>query len=306
MLLRTVIFFVFIAFPWLNPLATGPSAAMVPWLMSLTCVAAALWFAPVQKGGSISNLSLGLTAFFSFNAAYFALHMLWQESSVEALATLVAWGGVAAMAAVGAQLALADAQARDSGMSNASSSTAREVGAVDFSYVQHLAWLWLSVALLSVAMALCQYLRIEHWFSPWISHSGDGTAYANLRQRNQFATLCGMGLLALLYLQQTLHQTLVSSLAPSGALDKDAHGTPSRAAQRWQAAWPWLAVLALAVGNGLSSSRTGAVQWLLVAGIVWCWRGSLQVQVFGLWGFGHLCAGSGVHAMACQRRGQCV
>jgi hypothetical protein len=151
-----------------------------------------------------------------------------------------------------------------------------------------LALLWLGIALLSVLMALCQYLRIEHWFAPWISASADGTAYANLRQRNQFATLCGIGLLALLCLQQ------------SAARGQGARGSPELACtlqkntfkNRWHSAWPWLAVTALAIGNGLSSSRTGAVQWLLIAALVWLWRGSLQRRVRVL-GYGAL----GIYAL---------
>jgi Virulence factor membrane-bound polymerase, C-terminal/O-Antigen ligase/Protein glycosylation ligase len=149
--------------------------------------------------------------------------------------------------------------------------------------------LWLGVALLSVLLALCQYLRIEHWFSPWISHSSDGTAFANLRQRNQFATLCGIGLLAVLYLRQralsapTLHEKyLAGGDNSSSSVDQ-----PDSMRARWQAAWPWLATTALGIGNGLSSSRTGAVQWLLIAAAVWCWRDSLHAGVRRL-GYGAL------------------
>ncbi len=168
--------FACLAVPWINPFAPGPSAAMVPWFVTVGCVALALLVLP-RNGFS--------------------------------LRTLRGW--------------------------------------------------WLGIALISVLLALCQYLRIEHWFAPWISPSADGTAYANLRQRNQFGTLCGMGLLSLLFLRQTL-------------------GNPVQHT-RWQTAWPWLAVTVLAIGNGLSSSRTGALQWLLIAALVWLWRGSLQRRV---------------------------
>jgi Virulence factor membrane-bound polymerase, C-terminal/O-Antigen ligase/Protein glycosylation ligase len=194
-----------LAIPWLNPFAPGPSAAMVPWLVSLACVGAALWIA---NTGSLANS-----------------HQLSRHVS------------------------------------------------------RALAQLWLGIALVSVLLALCQYLRIEAWFSPWISHSGDGTAYANLRQRNQFATLCGMGLLAVLHLRQLA--CAMSFAAHAGA--REASGLqPSAFKKKWQTAWPWLAVVALAIGNGLSSSRTGAVQWVLIAGLVMFWRSSLHRPVRSL------------------------
>jgi hypothetical protein len=223
---------------------------MVPWLVSLACVGAALWAAPVL--GKPNSLPLKLVVFFVPNAVYFAAHMLLMGANVEALATLVAWSCVLVIACLGAGLVAADQSASKRPQC-----------------VRVLAALWLAVALFSVLMALCQYLRIEHWFAPWISHSGDGTAFANLRQRNQFATLSGMGLLALLHLQQTASHATTYTYT------------------RWQSAWPWLAATALAIGNALSSSRTGAVQWVLIAAAVWCWRGSLHAGVRRL-GYGAL------------------
>jgi Virulence factor membrane-bound polymerase, C-terminal/O-Antigen ligase/Protein glycosylation ligase len=295
--MRMVLFYVLLTLSWLNPFAPGPSAAMVPWLVSLACVAAVLWAAPMH-GEYVSGLSRGLIVFFCFNVAYFTLQILWQGGSVEGLATLVVWSCVVAMAVVGTNLARLGMQhakhrafetTTDQAQTQTQTQTQTQISH-KFSYVQGVAWLWLSVALLSVAIALCQYLRIEHWFSPWISHSGDGTAFANLRQRNQFATLCGMGLLALLYLQRR------SSGAP--VLQEDSVGMvgdnqtnfldlPSGAQPPRQATWPWLAATALAIGNALSSSRTGAVQWLLIAAAVWCWRSSLHAGVRRL-GYGAL------------------
>jgi Virulence factor membrane-bound polymerase, C-terminal/O-Antigen ligase/Protein glycosylation ligase len=250
--IRRALFFTSLALPWLNPFATGPSPAMVPWLVSLVCVGVVLGLASLQ--GELKGLSRGLVVFFTVNVLYFTLHMLWLGTSVEALATLVAWVCVVAMALVGTSLAL---------------------------HVRGLAWVWLGVALLSVLMALCQYLHIEQWLSPWISHSGDGAAFANLRQRNQFATLCGMGLLALLYLQQHHSKAGARHVDRLASADKGAHlASPvSKARMHWLLAWPWLAATALAMGNGLSSSRTGALQWLLIAAAVLCWRGNLHAGV---------------------------
>jgi hypothetical protein len=244
--------FVLLVLPWLNPFAPGPSSAMVPWLVSLACMGAlALSLLASKNWRAVSHW---LSWFSAFGVLYFAAHLLWQSPNVEGLATLIAWGCVAMMALAGATLAQLPER-------------------TNFYRVHTLAQLWFGIALLSVLMALLQYLRLEHWFAPWISHSSDGAAFANLRQRNQFATLCGIGLLALLHLLQTaLRKENVNASATAG----------KAVALRWQAAWPWLAVTALAIGNGLSSSRTGALQWLLVAAAVLCWRASLQRKVVQL------------------------
>jgi O-antigen ligase len=224
--LRNTVFFIALALPWLNPFSLGPSAGMVPWLVSVACVGAAVLAVPS------GSLSFRLSGFFALNAVYFAAHSLWSGAGWEALAALLAWGCVGLMAWVGAGMR--------SGMRSGA--------------VRGLALVWLAVALVSCVLALLQYLSVEQWFAPWISASTDGTAYANLRQRNQFATLCSMGLVALLYLCQT------------GAL-------------RGGQAWPWAAAAVLAAGTALSSSRTGALQWLLIGAAMLCWRASLRAQV---------------------------
>ncbi len=158
-----------------------------------------------------------------------------------------------------------------------------------------LAQVWLVMALVSVVMALCQYLHIAHWFAPWVSASEDGQAFANLRQRNQFATLCGIGLFAMLYVLQTslpngpcpfaLRKNAMTDRGANAAAAVHAEtGTTSYIKGPWllQTIGPWLAVTALAIGNGLSSSRTGALQWLLIAVVVLCWRASLHRKVVQL------------------------
>jgi O-antigen ligase len=156
---------------------------------------------------------------------------------------LIAWVG-AGLAGVGSR----DGTGADAGLETGSSA------GMGSGAVRGLALVWLAVALVSCVLALLQYLSVEQWFAPWISASTDGTAYANLRQRNQFATLCSMGLVALLYLCQT------------GLL-------------RGGQAWPWAAAAVLAAGTALSSSRTGALQWLLIGAAMLCWRASLRAPV---------------------------
>ncbi len=108
---------------------------------------------------------------------------------------------------------------------------------------------WLLAALLSAVAGLLQYFDVGG-LSPWVSGSSVGQAYANLRQRNQFASLTTLGLLALLYLITTRTDTRRLRLRQAATL---------------------LALALLALGNAASSSRTGVLQWLAVALMAWVW-----------------------------------
>lgn len=119
---------------------------------------------------------------------------------------------------------------------------------------------WVVAAVFSAMIGLLQYFGEAHVWYPWISQTGPGEAFANLRQRNQFATLTSIGLVALMAL-----------LARQAS------------AQRI----PWLAGLAmimLALGNAASGSRTGLLQWVLIAMLNFLWFFSHQrrLLVFSL------------------------
>ena len=107
---------------------------------------------------------------------------------------------------------------------------------------------WFAAAWLSSVMGLLQYFGEGANLSPWVNAAGLGEAYANLRQRNQFATLTNMGLAALLWwaAQQRV------ALGSTGMI---------------------VAAMVLAAGNAASSSRTGLLQLLLLGGLVWVWGG---------------------------------
>ncbi|MDM0115283.1 Wzy polymerase domain-containing protein [Variovorax sp. J22R133] len=63
-----------------------------------------------------------------------------------------------------------------------------------------LAWGLFAAALVSAAIGLLQYSRLGGSLAPWMAASDHGQAFGNLRQRNQFATLISMGLIAALWL----------------------------------------------------------------------------------------------------------
>ena len=102
---------------------------------------------------------------------------------------------------------------------------------------------WACAALISSVLGLIQYFGAASALYPWLHITGLGEANANLRQRNQLATLLGMGLMAVLCWQ--------------------AHGLKTR-----QALW----MLAL-LGTGLAAtrSRTGLLHMLLITVLTAFW-----------------------------------
>ena len=111
---------------------------------------------------------------------------------------------------------------------------------------------WSFAALISAAMGLLQYYGAAAAFSPWVHVTGLGEANANLRQRNQLATLLAIGMLAVLWWQ--------------------AHGLKTRHAF-------WMLAL-LAIGNAATTSRTGLLHTALILGLVswWAYRNRAQAR----------------------------
>jgi O-antigen ligase len=119
---------------------------------------------------------------------------------------------------------------------------------------------WLAAAVLSCGIALLQYFGQTQVLGQWGNHTGMGEAFANLRQRNQFATLTSIGLLALLW-EVAQGAVQARSVPRSG---------------RWLL-WGAAALL-LAAGNAASGSRTGLFQWWLVAGLALLWWRVLRTR----------------------------
>ncbi len=109
---------------------------------------------------------------------------------------------------------------------------------------QDIAQSWAIAALASSAMGVLQYFGWAETLSPWVhALNGLGEAQANLRQRNQLATLTAMGIVAVLWWAQ--------------------HGL-SRPHALWMLAL-------IATGNAATNSRTGLLQMLLVSAWVIGW-----------------------------------
>ena len=122
-----------------------------------------------------------------------------------------------------------------------------------------LALAWLVAAGLSSVMGLLQYFGEGANLSTWVNAAGLGEVYANLRQRNQFATLTNIGLAALLW--RTTQSRLQQPRAVLGSTGMIGAAT------------------VLAAGNAGSSSRTGLLQLLLLGGLVWMWGGWRRPEI---------------------------
>lgn len=104
-------------------------------------------------------------------------------------------------------------------------------------------------ALVSSVLGLFQYLGWSLHLGPWVNQTGACEAFANLRQRNQFASLVNIGFLCVVWLAQT---------APS----------PHRSHSLLLGA----SAIFLGVGNAVSASRTGLLQLVLLIFAYGYWR----------------------------------
>ncbi|MDO9439240.1 Wzy polymerase domain-containing protein [Hydrogenophaga sp.] len=98
----------------------------------------------------------------------------------------------------------------------------------------------LVAALVSVLLGLIQYYGLAESLVPWTTDPGAGQAYGNLRQRNQFASLLNLGVVAALW----MHSGLAAK------------------ARRWTLG----SIVLLTIGLAASTSRTGLLELVLIVG----------------------------------------
>jgi len=131
-------------------------------------------------------------------------------------------------------------------------------------------WAWVAASVLSAVLGMLQFWDAASDLAPWVNQPSPGTVYANLRQRNQFATLCAMGLAALAW-------GLRGGIGGAGAAGF----------------WQGLAATVVGVGLGLSGSRSGLLELLMLWALALIWRVSSPMPhgTFRVWrtlGFGAL------------------
>jgi O-antigen ligase len=166
---------------------------------------------------------------------------------------------------------------------------------------------WGLAAGVSALMGLFQYFDRAQLLGSWVNYAGLGQAFGNLRQRNQFATLCSMGLVLLWWGAQYARAGVATGTPASSGLDDGSHGTAAGTMHRTPdaappiaevaTAWPSAALtMALLAGASLvcaasaaSSSRTGFLQLLLLLGLAWCWRSSAPQRGRFYRGLGIVC-----------------
>ena len=128
------------------------------------------------------------------------------------------------------------------------------------------AWALVAAGLVSSLMGELQYFGLAAALEPWVRQGTVGEAFANLRQRNQFASLTNMALVAVFWLVL--------------AGRSQAAGIGINASLNRRRELPLLAAAALlAVGNAASSSRTGLLQLALLCGLFGLWGGWRRLAV---------------------------
>ena len=114
---------------------------------------------------------------------------------------------------------------------------------------------WVIAGVISSGIGLLQYFGASVALDPWVNQTRFGEAFANLRQRNQFASLTNIALAALIW------------WAATASVHLNANGRANGRSQ-------WLIMLVaglLAIGNAASSSRTGLVQLFGLCALFGVW-----------------------------------
>jgi len=199
-----------VALPWLVSFTAGPSSSAWQWFASAGCacfLAGLSRWRPSSAYGGFAAASLVLVAW------------AWLSQEHPQPDVLYLAGGLAL-------IALAAAAAQDIQLRSA------------------IAMGLLVAAAVSAALGLLQYLGLADRLYPWVNAARPGEAYANLRQPNQFATLCSIGIAMVVWGFPKIPRAAVLAL---GAL--------------------------FAVASAASVSRTGAVQGILLFTLAAIWRG---------------------------------
>ena len=137
---------------------------------------------------------------------------------------------------------------------------------------------WVAAAAVSAFVGLLQYMGASAAFGPWVNATEPGQAFGNLRQRNQFATLLNIGLLAVLWLAAQRVAWLPANGSPGEPLWPPGNQGARTDERRllWSLPWAFPLLLNMAAlvsaGNAASSSRTGLLQLALISVLTWWWQ----------------------------------
>jgi hypothetical protein len=240
-LVRNIILVLCVALPWLNPFASSPSTAVIPllvsWMMAACALLAVVELPLVKPRWTTPEVAVCAALF-----VWLATSLLWLPQVVDRALTM---GLVASLMSVWLMAAVG------------------RRAAVDEPLLRWLVVGLIAAAVISAILGVLQYVGWASELSPWVNQPLKGDAFANLRQRNQFASLTSLGLVAVLGWV---------------AAQSKAHNMSG-------SAWVLACVLinVLAAGVACTVSRTGAVQWALVGVLMaaWGWRSVKHDEAFG-------------------------
>lgn len=212
---------VLLAFAFLSPLAMGPSLTVWQQLVSWMCLAGWLFCAPV-----LAWPAPALTRWLCASSLVLVLAGTWDSGG---------WPLASALAVLAAM-------AMAVGLGAGSAGRGASVPAA-------LAWGLFGAGLINAVLGLLQYYHLAGDMASWFASPPAGRAWGTLRQRNQFATLLSLALVATLWL----------------------HGTLGSRRVRWGL---MVAAVLLVAAAAASLSRTGLLQFLLImaAASLAAWR----------------------------------
>jgi O-antigen ligase len=240
LLVRNIILVLCVAMPWLNPFASSPSTAVIPLLVSWMMAACAL-LAVVELPLVKPRWTAPEVVVCAVLLLWLALSLLWVPQVVDRALTL---GLIASLMCVWLMAAVG------------------RRAAVDEPLLRWLVVGLIAAAVISAILGILQYVGWARELSPWVNQPLKGDAFANLRQRNQFASLTSIGLVAVL--------GWVAAQSKTHNMSRSA----------WTLAWVLINVLA--AGVACTVSRTGAMQWALVGVLMaaWGWRSAKHDEAF--------------------------
>ena len=239
--LRNAILVLCMGLPWLNPFTSSPSTAVLPLLVSWMLAACAL-LAVVELPLAKPRWTVSSRVISAVLLAWCGALLLYVPQVVDRALTA---GLVASLLCVWLMAQVGRRAATHDGV----------LHGVMFGL--------LAAAVISAVLGGLQYLGLARELSPWVNQPLKGDAFANLRQRNQFASLTSLGLVVL--------------------LGWTAARVKAKTLSRGDWAWALVLINVLAAGVACSVSRTGAAQWVLVGVLmaVWGWYQARQGSGLG-------------------------
>jgi O-antigen ligase len=206
-----------IASPFLFPIAAGPSVNVWQQLASWLCIAALSLLVGATHFKPRPSVVVWLAATAMLIAVFQSSHLgvtPWLSTVAVVFAT-----GMAAFLGAG---------------------LSRDRAQMQSAVVHGLLW----AGAVSAVLGLLQYYDLAGFLHPWTTEPGAGQAFGNLRQRNQFASLISMALIAALWLYARYR---------SGSL---------------QGRLLWVGIVSLLlIAAAASTSRTGLLEVLSIVGV---------------------------------------